>query len=410
MGNKKKAAKPKAKEPVKVRFKPLANGNQSIYLDYYKDGKREYEFLKLYLRPDKAAADKEVNAETLRLANAVKAKRIVELQNNAHGFTNSGTRSKVNLINYILTLAQKKQAKTQAQGSLRTTHPTYLGLAYHIKQYAGDKTTFKQVDKKFCEGFIEYLRTAKNSNLKNVSGGFLHENTQTSYMKNFEAVLNCAISDEVTNYNPFKQIKPENKPHKRKSEIIYLTIDELKTLENTAFPYVKQMFLFSCYTGLRFSDVRKLTWDMLRKDNNGDTLINFVQKKTKKQEYLPIPQKAVEFLPDRAAAKDTDRVFTVPSSVYVNIQLKAWAALAGLKKHLTFHVARHTYATLLLSLGAPIETISKNLGHSEIKTTQDHYAAIENKLQRQAVSLFDKLNKQTKRTKQTKRGKTSVGR
>jgi integrase len=154
---------------------------------------------------------------------------------------------------------------------------------------------------------------------------------------------------------------------------------------------IKQAFLFSCYTGLRLSDVKDLTWGKLQKDNNGGLFINYIQKKTKKQQYLPIPQKAVEFLPDKASAKDTDTVFDLPSGNYINIQLKQWAFLAKITKNLSFHVARHSYATILLSLGAGIETISKNLGHSEIKTTQSHYAAIENKLQRASVNLLDKL-------------------
>ena len=387
MSNKKKATT-KAKEPIKLRTKQLANGNQSLYLDFYKDGQRQYEFLKLYLVPETAANGKEVNAETLRLANAVKAQKIVELQNTAHGFTVKSGRSKMNVLDYITDIADKKRIK--AGGGKRTTAMGYLALAKQIEAYSGLNTTFKQIDKKYCAGFIEYLKTAKNKN----NGLILSENTAFGYMKKFEAVLNTAITDEATNTNPFKQIKQENKPKKRKTEIIYLTIDEVHKLEKTEslLPYIRQAFLFSCYTGLRFSDVQALTWGKLQTDNNGGTFINYIQKKTQKQEYLPIPQKAVEFLPDRAGAADTDRVFYLPSGGFVNVHLKAWAALAGVKKHITFHIARHTYATLLLSLGAGIETISKNLGHSEIKTTQAHYSAIENKLQRQAVNLFDKLN------------------
>ena len=387
MSNRKKATA-KAKEPIKLRTKQLANGNQSLYLDFYKDGQRQYEFLKLYLVPETAANGKEVNDETLRLANAVKAQKIVELQNTSHGFSVKSGRSKMNVLDYITDIADKKRIK--AGGGKRTTAMGYLALAKQIEAYSGLKTTFKQIDKKYCAGFIEYLKTAKNKN----NGFPLNENTMFGYMKRFEAILNTAITDELTNTNPFKQIKQENKPKKRKTEIVYLTIDEVQKLENTAslLPYIRQAFLFSCYTGLRFSDVQALTWSKLQADNNGGTFINYIQKKTQKQEYLPIPQKAVGFLPDRAGASDTDKVFYLPSGGFVNVHLKAWAALAGVKKHITFHVARHTYATLLLSLGAGIETISKNLGHSEIKTTQAHYSAIENRLQRQAVNLFDKLN------------------
>jgi len=387
MSNRKKATT-KAKEPIKLRTKQLANGNQSIYLDYYKDGRRQYEFLKLYLVPERTLIDKSTNAQTLELANAVKAQKIVELQNTAHGFSVKGGRSKMNVLDYMQDIADKKRIK--AGGGKRTTAMGYLALVKQIEDYSGQNTTFKQIDKKYCLGFIEFLKTAKNKN----NGLTLNENTQFGYMKRFEAVLNTAITDEVTDTNPFKQIKQENKPKKRKTEIIYLTIDEVQKLEKTEslLPYIRQAFLFSCYTGLRFSDVKALEWGKLQKDNNGGVFINYIQKKTQKQEYLPIPQKAVDFLPDRAGASDTNKVFYLPSGGYVNFQLKAWAALAGVKKHITFHIARHTYATILLSLGAGIETISKNLGHSEIKTTQAHYSAIENKLQRQAVNLFDKLN------------------
>src|SRR5215469_10937439 len=91
----------KVKEPIRLRTKKLANGNQSLYLDFYSEGKREYEFLKLYLVPETSAAGKEANKETLKLANAIKAQKIVELQNNRHGFSIVGTKSKANLIQYV---------------------------------------------------------------------------------------------------------------------------------------------------------------------------------------------------------------------------------------------------------------------------------------------------------------------
>jgi len=387
MSNKKTSQK-KAKEPVKIRLKKLENGNQSIYLDFYKDGIRQYEFLKLYLKPEITPIDKNTNTQTMELANAIKAKRIVELQNNAHGFSNSGTRSKVNVIDYIKDIAEKKRIKS---GKERGVYQGYLALARQISEYSGIKTTFKQVDKVYCQKFLEYLGTAKNLN-RGQRNNPLNENTRFWYMKVFEAILNAAITDEIIFINPFKQIKPELKPSKHKAEICYLTINEIKALENTNCynPIIKQAFLFSCYTGLRFSDIEALTWGKLQIDNSGDTFINFVQEKTRKQEYLPIPQKALGFLPERAGATDTDKVFGLSSGGYVNLLLKTWASAAGIKKHLHFHVARHTYATTLLSLGAPIETVSKNLGHSEIRTTQI-YAKVVNQAQRAAVNLLDGL-------------------
>ena len=381
----------KTKEPVKIRFKKLANGNQSIYLYFYREGRREYEFLKLYIIPEKTAADKDANAETFRLANAIKAQRIVELQNSAHGFSVSSGRSKMNVIDYIKDFAEKK--RINGGGGKRTTAMGYLALARQIEDYSGLKTTFRQIDKKYCSGFIEHLKTAKNRNNKN-NGSTLSVHTQFGYMKKFEAILNTAISDEVTNLNPFKQIKPENKPKTHRIEIVYLTLDEVTTLEKTQClnPKIKLAFLFSCYTGLRYSDVHGLTWGKLQKDINGGVFIDYIQRKTKKHELLPIPQKAVEFLPDRAGAQDTDSVFNMPSGGYTNLVLKAWAAMAGLTKHLTFHVARRSCATNLLTLGARMEVVSKILAHSDIRTTQAAYGVIQNQLQREAMNLFDKLD------------------
>ena len=142
---------------------------------------------------------------------------------------------------------------------------SYMALAYHLKKYDGEKTTFKQMDKNYCQGFVEYLKTATNAN----NGERLSVNSQWSYMKKLEAVINSTISDEITDSNPFKQIKPENKPKKLTTEVCFLTIEEVNTLVNTPCFYsdIKNGFLFSCFSGLRFSDVKGLTWGKLQKDN-----------------------------------------------------------------------------------------------------------------------------------------------
>ena len=393
MSNKKKTATPKIKEPIKIRFKQLANGNKSVYLAHWNNesDKWEYEFLKnLYIVPDNNdAALKTANDNTLKLAKAIQAKRIVELQNNAHGFKSSNTRSKASVIEYIKALAEKKREK--AGGVKRGNYQNYLALVHHIQKYSGDKTTFKNIDKKYGEGFLEYLKTATRNN---ACGDRipLSQNSRWTYMKKLETVLNDAITNEVITVNPFRFIKQENKPKRHRAEICFLTMDELKILENTPMkpPIIKQAFLFSCYTGLRFSDVVSLTWGKLQKDNNDATYINFVQKKTGKQEYLPIPQKALNYLPERNKTKATDIIFKLPTNKFTNVALRNWACAVGITKKVTFHVARHTYATLLLTLETPIEVVSKNLGHSDIQTTQI-YAKVVNAVQRAAVDKLDRL-------------------
>jgi hypothetical protein len=177
----------KVKEPIRLRAKKLSNGNQSLYLDFYFEGKREYEFLKLYLVPETSAVNKETNKETRKLANAIKAQKTVELQNNRHGFSIGSSGSKVKLMDYLQLFAERK--REAAGGEIRGSYQTYKALQFHLRQYGGEHTTFKQIDKSFCQGFIDYLKTAQSV----LNGKPLSENTQAGYMKKFEAVLNSAI-------------------------------------------------------------------------------------------------------------------------------------------------------------------------------------------------------------------------
>jgi hypothetical protein len=193
MNNRKKHT-PKAKEPIKVRFKKLANGNQSIYLDYYNEGKREYEFLKLYLIPEKTPIDKETNNQTLQLANAIKSKKIIELQNITHGFKFSSIKQKMRLVDYLQTIAAEK--KQEAGNVVKGEHQSYTAVIKHILQYSGEQTTFKQVTKDYCSGFIAYLHKADNSVYrKGVSetftSGLLSENTKCAYVRRLNVAFNA---------------------------------------------------------------------------------------------------------------------------------------------------------------------------------------------------------------------------
>ena len=383
---KKTAERAKVKEPVTIRFKRLKGGNESIYLDLYMQGVRRYEFLKLYIIPERTQADKDANRETMRVANKVKAQRIVELQNEAHGFISTAGRSKMRLLDYVLKYAEKKKA--ESGGNMRGTCMGYIALHHHLKQYSGDNTTFRQIDRDYCIGFVEHLKTAINKQ----NSRPLKVNSQYAYVKRFEVILNAAVSDEIISKNPFRQIKPDNKPKQKATEIEYLTIEEVRRLVQTPCvkPVVKQAFLFACFSGLRFSDVKTLRWGDISTDNEGGTLIRYTQKKTKKYEYLQVSGEAIKFLPERDGANSDDSIFTLFANGYVNQALAGWTLAAGITKRVTFHVSRHSHATLLLSLGVPIETVSKLLGHSDIKTTQI-YAKVVDRAKRDAVSKLDGL-------------------
>jgi integrase len=169
-----------------------------------------------------------------------------------------------------------------------------------------------------------------------------------------------------------------NKPSHQNNDIIFLSVPELKLMEQTDCqkPHVKNAFLFSCYTGLRFSDVKDLTWDNFI-DISGQSCIKFKQAKTGEGQYLPIIDKAKQYLPEPLVKVPTDKVFSLSTNGYTNIFLQSWTREAGITKKITFHTARHTAATLLLAMGENMKTISSMLGHSTSAVTERHYAAIQ---------------------------------
>jgi integrase len=393
----KKTATIKAKEPIKVRFKKLANGNQSIYLDYYSNGKRQYDFLKLYIIPERTAADKEANKETMRTANAVKAQRIVELQNSAHGFKITNVKQKARLIDYLLKLAAEKKQEAAAKNTHKGQHQVYSVVIKHIKQYSGEQTTFKQINKEYCSGFLDYLKTVENTNYKRgvsetFTSGLLSENTRYGYIKTLNVALNRAVREGILTNNPFTLLPTQERPKRQLDNREYLTIDEVKQLVKTPCrkPIIKNAFLFSCFSGLRYGDVKSLTWGQIQTDNDGQKVIRYKQQKTDKTENLQLSDEALKFLPVRNDAKDNDIIYPIVNNGYANETLKSWILAAGITKRVTFHVGRHTNATLLLSLGVPIETVSKILGHAEIRTTQIYAKVIDKSIQA-AVNKLDSL-------------------
>ena len=380
----------KVKEPVRIRTKKLANGNESIYLDLYKDGDRVYEFLKLYLIPEKSKTDKEANRKTLELANAIKAKRIVELQNNEHGFKTNTTRSKMNLIQFVLHLADEQLAKS---GNKRSYYYTLHSLAKHLDAYAGDKITFTKVNTEFVRGFIAYLRTAVNFNYENSKkkskDETLSQNTQYNLYKKFTWVIRKAMLADIIVINPLDKVDNTDKPKPEEGQREFLTIEEIKKLMATPCKddMLKRSFLFCCLVGLRYSDVKSLLWSDLREDNNGEIILRLRVIKTKRYEDFPVSMEALKWLPEKTGS-DENLIFTLSKNDNSNRKLKNWCASAGIKKKISFHCSRHTAATLNLSLGVPIETVSKLLGHTKISTTQI-YAKIIDKNKKDAVRKQD---------------------
>lgn len=178
----------------------------------------------------------------------------------------------------------------------------------------------------------------------------------------------------------------------------YLTLAELERLAQTEChsPLLKRMALFSALTGLRFSDIQKLEWREVHEDEEIGYHLTFQQKKTKGMEVMPISEQAFELLGERQ--NPNDKVFEgLKYSAYHNKHLYQWLGRAGIEKHITFHCFRHTYAVLQLASGTSIYTVSKMLGHRDLKTTQI-YANIVDESKRHATEQIkiQALNKSPK--------------
>lgn len=373
----------KIKEPIKLRVKHLANGNKSIYLDMYMNGKRKYEFLKLYIIPEYNKSDRVRNSETLKLANAIKAQRIIELQNQSHGFK-INKMSHIKLIDYIQGVAEKK-----SENEVRKT--VLHAVVYHLRRYDPNDTQLSRIDKDYILGFLDYLKAAKQTHTKKEK--LLHVNTQVYYYKMLRYCLNYAVSEELISANPMNKMKNEEKPHKHRTEREYLTIDELRKLAQTPFynTLLKKAFLFSCFCGLRHSDIIALTWGDIEMDGEGNSRLHIIQKKTKEAISLPLSPEAIKQLPKREDAKDNDIIFKKLITLgRTNEILPKWAEQAGIKKHITFHLSRHTHATMLLTLGVDLYTVSKLLGHTNIQTTQI-YAKLVDESKKKAIDLIPNI-------------------
>ena len=372
----------KAKEPVRLRVKTLANGNKSIYLDQYQEGRRTYEFLKLYLVPEVDEAAKAQNVNTMQAANAIKAQRIIELTNSGAGVTSKKHLAKM-LLSEWMGICQKKKTET---GLSESAADQIRKTVARVEAYRHG-ATLEQVDTEFCRGFYQYLKEAKKSNGEHYTAGTIHD-----YFNILCIVLSMAAKKGIITNNPIKGMEKREKPQQPESTREFLTVEEVKKLmaAKCRHEVLRRAFLFSCFCGLRRSDIEGLTWGDIQKDGD-NVFLRIIVKKTGKPILLPLSAMALRWIPERGNAKDNDRVFPLPTySGFYGSVLSLWAANAGIKKKVTFHVARHTFATMGLTAGADLYTVSKLLGHAQISTTQI-YAKIIDKKKAEAVDMVSNL-------------------
>ena len=243
---------------------------------------------------------------------------------------------------------------------------------------------FADLNEKLFEDFKEYLLTTKSKRSDKTT---LSHNSAVSYFNKVKATLKQAYKDGIIQTDLNAKISPIKQAETRRE---FLTIEELNKLVKTdcTNPLLKRAALFSALTGLRFSDIQKMVWSELEYIEGLGYVLNFSQKKSKAIEYYPISEQAYSFTNGTENPKDmpqNELVFDgLKYSAYHNKYLFQWIGAAGITKDITFHCFRHTFATLQLFNGTDIYTVSKMLGHKDLKTTQV-YAKIVDESKRKAV-------------------------
>ena len=351
---------------VKLRTKAISGNRQSLYLDFYPSiphpetgAPTRREFLGLYLFDKaKGPVDKQHNKDTLQVAEQIRQKRENHL-NKPEVYTGYELeklkikeKAEKNFVEYFKKLADKRKA---------SNHDNWIS-AYN-----------------YLETFTRGIFTTKSNKSSKTT---LSQNSAFSYFNKLKATLKQAYKDGYLQADLNAKVEPIKQAETRRN---FLTIEELNKLVKTECnnPLLKRAALFSALTGLRFSDIQKLVWGEIYHSVENGYSIQFTQQKTKGVEVLPISQQAYQLLGE--PKRSTDKVFEgLTYSAYENKHLYQWIGAAGITKDITFHCFRHTFATLQLSKGTDIYTVSKMLGHRELKTTQI-YAKVIDQTKREAA-------------------------
>ena len=374
---------------ITLKEKILNTGKISLYIEYYKgstvdaNGKRQHlrtqEYLKIYLHQNpKTTKEKNDNKENLKLAENILAIRKTDYIQGKFEMK-STTKAKRTFLNFFSEMVDDREINYSADN-----YGNWKSTFAHLKKIVPPSLTFDDIDENFVKNVKEYFdsKALTKSNLP------LSQNSKVSYFNKFKACLKKAFEDGYLSINYSAKVKSFEQAESQRE---YLTFDEVQALAKAHCKYdvLKRAFLFSCLSGLRWSDIQTLNWSEVR-DEGEFTKVNFRQEKTDGVEYLYISEQARKLLGERKHPQE--RVFVgLRYSAVFNHEIVRWTVRAGLTKHITFHSARHTNAVLLLENGADIYTVSKRLGHREIRTTAI-YAKIVDKKNKEAAELIPELN------------------
>jgi site-specific recombinase XerD len=385
----------KTKENPKLEQNILNDGRVSLYLDYYlgylknvdeHTGKpkirhyRKKETLNLYLiQPARTQEEREKNRETLMLAESIRWEREQELKKDIHGY-----RLKVKSMNFLdyfqsyIDKYTKKDIRVIQQSLNRFKD-------FLTEKYPLFKTSIKpeQLDKDMMLSFVEYLQ-----------GGSVGEGAYSIFQR-FKKVIKYAVEHDVLLHNPCTGVVCKVDTQTLKKDI--LSMEEVQQLITATYKGqnndIRRAFIFCLYTGIRYCDVKDLTYADVDYQNK---LLKFEQDKTKGHSaasgvVIPLNDGLLSLIGKPATNKPkAERIFILPSATMCLKALRHWTKRADIDKHITWHCARHSFAVNILNNGANIKTVASLLGHSGLKHTEKYTRAVDS-LKEAAINSLPEL-------------------
>lgn len=347
---------------ITVRKRNLRTDTYALYLDIFYKGKRTRENLELYIIPEISRKDKMQNKKVYAMAAMLKDERELQIMNEEEN-------SKVTFdtgmpfLEYFRQLAESMKEKYS-----KSEYKNWNHCLNYLKGYCTETTTFRDITPEWCEDFknyldhvLKYTRKTSSRPAPDCHNG-LSTRTKHTYMGKLNLCIKTAFDEKIIPTNPMKDIKNYDVVSKAPA---CLTWNEVQSLDMTPClrPTLKNMFLFSCFTGIRRKDMEKMTWGSISESE--DTTTVTISDKTSTGYKVIIPEQAMKYLGPRGS----DDEFVFPDfkySTYMYVELRQWALDAGIMKDFTFHTARHTFAVLLLQFGADIYTVASMLGKSDL--------------------------------------------
>lgn len=291
------------------------------------------------------------------------------------------------LLDYFHTFIEQFEKRVGVNRSAKSAQ-TYRTTCDHLARFLSKRLQlsdipFSALDRSFIDKFDLYLRTEQH----------FAPRTVILYMTRLHTVVNKAIVAGIITADPFAGYEPPRPERKRR----YLTREELKRLMTIPLPssklyLVRDLFLFSCYTGISYGDMYRLTVDKLETAEDGTIWIKAVREKTGVEFEVPLLDLPLHIIDKYRDAAPDGKLLPMYGNSELNKGLKHLAAVCGIDRKLTFHMARHTYATeIALSHGVPMETVSRMLGHSRVDTTQIYAKVTDDKIDTDTQSLDERI-------------------